>query len=70
MSDMTVKNEAAQANAETLARSAARDLGNKLMLDAANFGKGVASQMMNCGTGASSASNTGSERTSGSVASR
>ena len=57
MSDMAVRNAAAEASAQTQARTAARNLGMTLTSDAANFGRGGTSAIATMGTGASSASN-------------
>ena len=52
MSDMAVANSAAEASAMNRARNAARDLGMKLKSDAANFGRGGQSGILQFGTNA------------------
>ena len=52
MSDMAVANAAAEASAMNRARNAARDLGMKLTSDAANFGRGGQSGILQFGTNA------------------
>lgn len=59
MSDMAVQSAAAEAAAATRARVAAQNLGIQLKSDAANFGRGEASQALSFGQGASSASSGG-----------
>lgn len=52
MSDMAVQNTATEAGAMNRARSAARDMGLKLSSDAANFGRGGQSGIVQFGTNA------------------